>query len=230
VTDVPGIAPARRRGLTVREAALVLVCTIAVGTAGGVIVHELRRPAAAPAPDAVVRAARGFHGQGVWAAGVRPAPPFTLRDQHGTPVSLRSLRGRPVLLAFLDSQCRTLCPVAGRELGSIMRRLPARLRPALLVVSVDPRGDTRTGIAHALAKWRLTGPWTVHWLNAATRSQLAAVWKAYHVDVRPTPTDIVHTVALYLIDRHGDERTAYLYPFLQGFVQRDLVRLARERT
>jgi hypothetical protein len=31
-----------------------------------------------------------------------------------------------------------------------------------------------------------------------------------------------------LIDRRGDERTAYLFPFLPAFVQRDLGRLARE--
>ena len=51
----------------------------------------------------------------------------------------------------------------------------------------------------------------------------------YGVRVVPTTNDIVHSLALYLIDRRGDERTAYLFPFLQSFVQRDLARLARER-
>jgi hypothetical protein len=44
----------------------------------------------------------------------------------------------------------------------------------------------------------------------------------------PTTNDVVHSLALYLIDRRGYERTAYLFPFLQGFVQRDLGRLAQE--
>lgn len=205
-----------------RPLGLALLCAAVVGIAGGVLVRVLHdRAAAPPLPE--------LHGQGVWTAGERPAPAFALRDQHGALVSLASLRGRPVVLTFLDSRCTSECPVAGRELGSIMRRLPAASRPALVVVSVDPKGDTPRSIAHALAKWHLTGPWTVHWLNAPTRARVARVWRAYHVQVEATTNDIVHSLALYLIDRRGNERTAYLFPFLQSFVQTDLARLAAER-
>lgn len=219
MSEVGVTIPARRRphGLLALCAAVAVV-----GAAGGIAARVLHdRAAAAPAlPD--------FHGQGVWAAGARPAPAFSLRDQHGSLVSLASLRGRPVVLTFLDSKCTSECPLAGRELGSIMRRLPAASRPQLVVVSVDPSGDTPRSIAHALAKWTLDGPWTVHWLNAPTRAQVAQVWKEYKVQVEPTTNDILHSLALYLIDKRGDERTAYLFPFLQSFVQTDLAKLAAE--
>src|SRR5579872_623588 len=39
------------------------------------------------------------------------APGFTLTDQFGRAVSLRSSRGRVVLLAFTDAQCTTVCPL-----------------------------------------------------------------------------------------------------------------------
>ena len=80
--------------------------------------------------------------------------------------------------------------------------------------------------ARPLAKWGLRGSWTTHWLNAPTRAGLAAVWHAYGVTVEPASNDIVHSLALFLIDLRGDERTAYLFPFLPSFVQRDLARLA----
>jgi cytochrome oxidase Cu insertion factor (SCO1/SenC/PrrC family) len=134
------------------------------------------------------------------------------------------------VLTFLDSQCKSSCPIEGRQLGSILRRLPAAQRPALVIVSVDQSGDTPAGIRHALAKWNLNGPWPVHWLNARTQAQLASVWRSYGVRVVPTSNDIVHSLALYLIDRGGYERTAYLFPFLPAFVQRDLGWLARERS
>ena len=57
-------------------------------------------------------------------------------------------------------------------------------------------------------------------------SRLAVVWHFYGITVDPTSGDIVHSLVLYLIDRDGYERTAYLYPFLPGFVQGDLARLA----
>jgi cytochrome oxidase Cu insertion factor (SCO1/SenC/PrrC family) len=206
--------------VTARRALVALACAAVAGIAAGVAIGALHR---AHAPRAALPA---FHGQANWRSGERPAPPFALRDQNGTLVSLRSLRGRPVLLTFLDSRCTSECPIAGRELGSILRRLPAGRRPALVVISVDPRGDTHAGIEHALAKWKLDGQWTVHWLNAPTRAALARVWKSYRVVVEPRTNDIMHSLALYLIDRNGDERTGYLFPFLQSFVQNDILRLA----
>lgn len=201
---------------------LAIVLTAAVGVAGGMLAGKLRGGSAAVGHPALP----AFHGQAVWRAGARPAPGFALNDQTGAAVSLRSFRGRPVLLTFLDSQCRQSCPIAGRQLASILRRLPAAQRPALVVVSVDHSGDTPKAIDHALAAWGLAGPWETHWLNAPTRAKLAAVWRAYGVTVEPSTNDIVHSLTLYLVDRSGDERTAYLFPFLPAFVQRDLAMLA----
>jgi protein SCO1/2 len=198
----------------------VLLATAAVGVAAGVLIQSLQARGAAQ-PKLALPA---FHGQAVWSAGTRPAPNFALRDQSGVLVSLRALRGKTVLLTFLDSRCRNSCPIAGRQLGSVLRRLPAAQRPVLLVVSVNPAGDNAQTIRLALAKWKLAGAWTTHWLSAPTTAQLEPVWKKYGIAVSRNAT--VHTVGLYLIDRSGNERTAYLFPFLPNFVQHDLARLA----
>jgi protein SCO1/2 len=212
--------------VTLRRAVIVLLAAVVLGAGGGALIKVLTGSGTAAAGPALPT----LHGQAVWHAGARRAPNVTLRDQTGAVVSLASLRGRPVLLTFLDSQCKSSCPIEGRQLGSILRRLPAVQRPTLVIVSVNHAGDTPAGIRRSLAEWRLNGPWAVHWLNASTRAQLASVWRAYGVRVIPKTNDVVHSLTLYLIDRRGYERTAYLFPFLQGFVQRDLGRLARERT
>src|SRR5260370_5020192 len=46
----------------------------------------------------------------------RPAPDFKLTDQFGQTVSLSSLRGREVVLAFIDARCTTLCPLTAEIL------------------------------------------------------------------------------------------------------------------
>lgn len=216
---VPAAAAGRRFS---RRVWLALAAATAAGLVGGALIQLLHRAhAAAPVlPE--------LHGQAVWAAGSRPAPGFALRDGTGALVSLRALRGRTVLLTFLDSQCHSSCPIVGRQLGSVLRRLAPASRPVVVVVSVDPKGDTPAGIRHALAKWQLRGSWVLHWVNASTRAQLAHVWSEYGVVVQPKSNDVVHSLALYLIDRRGDERTAYLFPFLPSFVQHDLARLAQE--
>lgn len=211
--------------VSLRRAALVVGLASAIGIAAGVGLYLLDSHRS---PSATAGSLPAFHGQAAWDPGARPATGFTLRDQSGVPVSLASLRGRAVLLTFLDSQCKQECPIQGRQLGSILRRLPAAKRPTLVIVSVDPSGDTPASIRHAMTKWRLTGPWNWHWLNGA-RSRLAVVWHFYGITVDPSSGDIVHSLVLYLIDRDGYERTAYLYPFLPGFVQGDLARLAEGR-
>ena len=208
--------------ISVRRAALVVGLASAIGIAVGAGLYALDSHSS---PSAGAGTLPAFHGQAEWEPGARAATGFTLRDQDGASIALASLRGRPVLLTFLDSQCKQECPIQGRQLGSILRQLPAARRPALVIVSVDPSGDTPASIRHAMAKWGLAGPWTWHWLNGA-RSRLAAVWHVYGITVDPSSGDIVHSLVLYLIDRDGYERTAYLYPFLPGFVQGDLARLA----
>jgi cytochrome oxidase Cu insertion factor (SCO1/SenC/PrrC family) len=204
-----------------RQLLIAVTAAALVGIAGGVALHRLhsaRAPVAFALPE--------LHGQAAWAPGARPAPAFALRDQRGAVVSLVALRGRPVLLAFLAAQCTGCAPEAVR-IASVLRRLPAAQRPALVVVSLDPRRDTPAAVARAVRQWGLGGGWPWHWLSAAqtraTGGRLARVWHAYGV-----APGSAQRLRIVLIDRRGDERTAYLFPFLPAFVEGDLTRLAGE--
>ena len=212
------------RGSQLRRLGLVLSSAAVLGALGAVALHELRPQSVQTAKPRLP----AFHGQAIWPAGERPSPPIELRDQTGARVSLAGLRGRPVLLTFLDSRCHAECPIMGREIAGVLDGIPAAERPTLLVVSADPAGDTPASIRQALRKWGLAGSWTTYWLNGRA-ANVKRVWRSYQILVEPRSGDIVHSLALYLIDRRGYERTGYLFPFLPSFVQRDLVKLARER-
>jgi cytochrome oxidase Cu insertion factor (SCO1/SenC/PrrC family) len=138
---------------------------------------------------------------------------------------LASLRGRTAAIEFWDSHCNQECPLAGRALASAERSLPRAQRPVLVVISVNPL-DTPASSRAAIRRWNLAGaaPW--HWLMG-THAQLAPVWNAYRIAVIPGRTDIAHTEALYLIDRHGNERSGYLYPYIPARVAHDMRTLAR---
>lgn len=199
---------------------------LALATVGGVGVGFLAR-AVAGGPVARAPALPETHGQATWEPGEQAAAPFRLRDQDGTVVSLAELRGRPILLTFLDSRCEQQCPLIGSQLGTVLREMAPADRPTLVVVSVDPPGDSQASIRHAMAAWRLAGPWRWHWLRG-TRRELAPVWEAYGITVEPTTNDVTHGLSLYLIDRQGFQRAGYLFPFLPNFVKLDLEKLARE--
>ncbi|HEX3975132.1 MAG TPA: SCO family protein [Solirubrobacteraceae bacterium] len=219
------------------QLAAVLAVAIAGGIAAGAGAHLLlagsgssrsagSAAATASGASGVTTVRHGpLHGQATWAAGARPAPAITtLRDQTGSRFTLGSLHGRTVAVEFFDSHCTSECPLAGRALAASERALPAAQRPVLVVVSVNPK-DTPASVRAAMRSWGLAGvaPW--HWLMG-NHAQLAPVWAAYHIFVKPTRGDISHTEALYLLDRRGDERSGYLFPYLPASVSHDLRVLA----
>jgi protein SCO1 len=221
-----GLHPKLRRWTGGAQIGAVLLVAALVGIGVGFAAHSLRaRSSRATAPAS---ASAALHGQATWAAGSRPAPAISeLRDQSGGRFSLASLRGRTVAMVFFDSHCTQECPLAGRALAAAELAVPRAQRPVLVVVSVNPL-DTPASTRRAARTWGLAGvtPW--HWLMG-THAQLARVWAAYHIFVQPEKGDISHTEALYLIDRRGDERTGYLYPYIPGFVAHDLRTLAGAR-
>jgi cytochrome oxidase Cu insertion factor (SCO1/SenC/PrrC family) len=205
------------RGLRL-AAAVGLAAVLVAGVVFGVRQFAGAHPVVSPA---IVMGRHGMDGLASWAPGTRPAPAIdTLHDQTGRRFSLGSLRGRPVAMEFFDSHCHAECPLAGRALAAAEAEVPAAERPVLVVVSVNPL-DTRASVRAAIREWGLAGlaPW--HWLMG-THAQLAAVWRAYHIYVQPERGDINHTEALYLIDRRGDERSGFLYPYVPRFVAHDI--------
>lgn len=224
-----GHEPGRRRDRRLLVAGIAAVA-VAVGVGAGILVRQLRAggqtSGAGPVTAHVVSMRHGLYGEASWAAGSRSAPPITtLTDQHGRSFSLASLHGHTVAIVFFDSHCRQECPLEGRALAYDEAQMPASQRPELVVVSVNP-ADTRRSVDTAIREWGLAkvAPW--YWLMGS-RSQLAPVWSAYHIQVAPAAGgDIAHTEALYLVDRRGYMRSAYLWPFAGRFVIHDMRTLA----
>ena len=153
-----------------------------------------------------------------WAAGARPAPPFSLRDEQGAPVSLASLRGRPVIVTFIDPLCRDYCPIEAQRLNAVASAFPRGSKPAIVAVSVNVYGNARANLVQDERKWQLTPEW--RWAVGAPAS-LARVWDDYHVQVLATSKTVAgvtvhrigHTEAAYVIDAKGFERALFLWPY-----------------
>jgi protein SCO1 len=199
--------------------ALLIGGCVLAGAAGGVVLHRLR------ATHSVAVASLPSHalaGDMTWAAGQRPAPPFSLRDQSNRLVSLSSRRGRVVLLTFMDSRCKLLCTLQGPAVARVLHRAGPHRPVSLMVVSVNPWEDTAQSSAEAAARYGFAGDW--HWLRG-TPAQLQPVWQAYGIGVERASDDVNHSTAVYLIDKRGFERAGFNFPFPSAKVTRDLAAL-----
>lgn len=145
-----------------------------------------------------------------------PAYPFSLTDQDGRLVALNSLQGRVVVLSFLYTNCKTVCPLLARQLTQLQHDLgPLMGRDILfLSVTIDPKRDTpevlkRYGetLGIDFRSWRLlTGP----------EERIQEVLRAYriHVEVEKEPHgpqqgegyELGHGAPIYLIDQWGRVR------------------------
>lgn len=200
-------------GRLLRPRYLVLVAALVCGILAGVLIARARHstPAiqAGPAPG---------EPQFAWAAGERPAPDFALSDQAGAPISLARFKGQPVIVTFIDPLCQSLCPLEAKILERAVTRLPAAQRPQIVSVNVNRWANARKYLLEDGAKWKLHENW--HWAVGPAPA-LAKVWRDYQIGVQDVPQvvagrtvhDIAHTEAAYVVDRDGNERALFLYPF-----------------
>ena len=187
--------------------AAVLVAVAALGAA--LLIAWAHSPSdRASAPPDVIQ---------TWPARVRAAPAFSLLDQHGKPLTLASLHGRPAIVTFIDPLCRDFCPREASVLSEAATALGPHA-PAIVSVSTNPWANTARNFREDAAHWRLAPGW--RW-GVGSYARLARVWRSYAVAVAVskktvagvTIRRITHTGAAYLIDAEGYERALFLYPF-----------------
>jgi protein SCO1/2 len=88
-----------------------------------------------------------------------PMPEFSLRDYDGSLVRSSDLRGRVVVLTFLDTKCEEACPIITGEVAEAWRLVsPSERSQAVAVaISTDPRDDTPASIRAFLRRHRALG-------------------------------------------------------------------------
>jgi cytochrome oxidase Cu insertion factor (SCO1/SenC/PrrC family) len=141
-----------------------------------------------------------------------PAPPFTLTDQRGQPVSLSQLRGHVVALTFLDPVCSSDCPLIAQEFRQTDQRLGSQARnvdfvavvanPIYRSLSFTNEFDQQEGLTHLSNWYYLTG----------SLSALNRVWDDYGIEVATVANGamIAHSDTAFVIDAQGHQRDALI--------------------
>ena len=190
-----------------RSAATASFRTVAsVGALGLIILGAAPMAAAQASPDADPILAESIAGSS--APLNFPAKDFRLTDQHGRAVSLASLRGKVVLLTFLDPVCTTDCPLIAQEFRQAGQLLGTASRKVELVaIAANPvyyqlaytRAFNRQEYLNQVPNWLfLTG----------SVAQLKQVWKDYGLfaEILPAGSMVGHPDVAFVIDGAGRVR------------------------
>ncbi len=134
-----------------------------------------------------------------------PAPGFTLRDQHGETVSLDSLRGRPVVLAFLYPACGASCVLIAEQIRGALDDLSHPV--PVVIVNAGPSPTPPAAVTRFLEQVSLSG--RSLYLDGSPR-QLRTVWREYRVvPASAGPTKFAQAAEVRLLDAEGRERVVY---------------------
>ena len=196
----------RGRGLRIRRpSAAVAISAVVTLAAGAGVVALVTTGSASPAQsDALATNPALDPGTPL----SQTAPGFTLTDELGQPVSLRSFRGRVVLLAFNDSECTTICPLTTTAMLEAKAMLgPAAGRVQLLGVDANPKATSLEDVLSYSQLHGMLGAWD---FLTGSLPALRRVWRAYGVQAAVEGGQIAHTPALFVIDPQGRERELYM--------------------
>jgi cytochrome oxidase Cu insertion factor (SCO1/SenC/PrrC family) len=178
----------------------------AIGAVGVIILGAAPMAAAQASPNADPVLAQTIAGNS--APMNLPAKNFQLTDQHGRTVSLASLRGKVVLLTFLDPVCTTDCPLIAQEFRAAAQLLGAdSSRVELVAIVANP-------IYHQVAEVQAFDrqeylSQVPDWLYlTGSLTQLEQVWASYAIpiEILPGGAMIDHPNAAFVIDQKGNIR------------------------
>jgi protein SCO1/2 len=164
---------------------------------------------------------------------IRPAPPFSLTTQDGTPLRLADLRGKVLLVSFIFTTCNGTCPATTHRLGQVQQELKTRglLDPGqarLLSITLDPARDTPEVLKRYQQLYD-ADPAVWHFLTGPPE-QVAKTIAAWGMWVKPVANgQLDHPSRIFLVDRQGRIREIYDLSFLKApWVAEDIKLLLRE--
>lgn len=171
----------------------------AVGATATILAEDPPRasPAAPPGSDGPYR-------------GSEPArrytlPAFALRNYGGELVRARDLRGKVVLVTFLDSQCDESCPVITSQIAHTLDALAPQDRVGVVAVAIstDPAEDTPTSVREFLRKTHALGR-LLYLGGGQPVARLRPVWKSFYIlSSHESGRDTLHSAPVRIYDRSG---------------------------
>jgi cytochrome oxidase Cu insertion factor (SCO1/SenC/PrrC family) len=137
-----------------------------------------------------------------------PARPFELTTADGRAVSLASLRGKTVLLTFLDPVCTTDCPLIAQQFRTANELLGSRSKQVELVAIAANPAYYSPGALRAFDRQEgmdQVPNWT---FLTGSLPQLRKAWHDYFFSATLVPAGgmVLHSDVAYVIDPHGNVR------------------------
>jgi protein SCO1/2 len=154
---------------------------------------------------------KGFHGKMIPDTVYHLVGDFSLTDQNGRPVTLKTFEHKIIIVSFFFSNCPTVCTQVNRNIDSLAQGFLKNKLIQFVSITVDPQRDTPQTLKKYAAKyglnddkWRfLTGDTSVIY-NLARSGLLVNALKS-----GPGKDDFIYSDKIIMLDANRRIRGYY---------------------
>ncbi len=138
-----------------------------------------------------------------------PAPNFTLTNQFGHPVSLSDLRGKVVVMGFVNAAGNTVSPLMADIMRNVRYDLGTHSGAVQFVaVNANPVMTSVPGVYQWSQTYHMLHAWQ---FLTGSPSRLQDVWHHYFMQTNVIRGSLInHTPGVFVISPHGLENWVYL--------------------
>ncbi|MEE3345920.1 MAG: SCO family protein, partial [Chloroflexota bacterium] len=159
---------------------------------------------------------------------------FSLQDENEVAVTDQTHIGEVYLVTFLFSNCTSLCPIVTSSIKQAINKSKSTKAIPVLIISVDPEGDTNESRFAFKNRWELQPNWS--YLNGSKES-LQSIWSDFYVNPHRSAIetlagqagrkyDVVHTSPVFIVGKDGRPAAVHTNPINPTHLYEDILTIS----
>lgn len=160
---------------------------------------------------------------------------FSLLDENDFEVTDQTHIGQVHLITFLFANCTSLCPLVTSSIKQSLEKSEGTRNTPVLIISVDPKGDTIESRTAFKNRWNLSSNW--HYLNG-NEKELETIWRNFYLNPQESAIkslnmqvdrkyDIVHSSPVYIVNDEGRPAVVHTTPIDPDHLYKDIIRISK---
>ena len=159
---------------------------------------------------------------------------FSLEDENRLEISNQTHVGKVHLVTFLFTNCSSLCPIVTSSIKQAIDKSEYTKNIPILIISVDPEGDTAESRLEFKDRWELRPNWS--YLNG-TREELQTIWLDFYVNPQESALeklagqtrrkyDVIHTSPVFIVGKDGRPAAVHTNPIEPSHLYKDILTIS----
>ena len=159
---------------------------------------------------------------------------FSLQDENNLEVTNQTHIGKVHLITFLFTNCTSLCPIVTSNIKRAIDKSDSTKNIPILIISVDPEGDTVESRLAFKNRWELQTNWS--YLNGSEKA-LQSIWSDFYVNPHQSALealagetnrkyDVIHTSPVFVVAKDGRPAAVHTNPIQSTHLYKDILTIS----